>query len=93
MSEKIDLSELAVLPNLPDFFRPDESNPFPPDLKGATIEAIGTCPRAGTLSGGGLIIDYRAPGEKMGRRIVFEFNDVSMWVSYRGHRATSAIRA
>jgi hypothetical protein len=52
-------------------------------LAGATIRRIGS-PEEKGIEGGGLILDYRRPGDHVVRRVVFGFTELGMWVEWEG---------
>ena len=86
-----DYTSLRVIPALPNALHP----PTEPDsvfqrLVGATIVSIGTA--AARIEGGGLIIDYRLPGQPQVRRLVLGMNDLGMWVEFDGDAASAATR-
>jgi hypothetical protein len=85
-----DLSRADVLPNLPNYFHPEDGGPLPAGLVGARIVRFGTLPgatreaREDRPEGGGLVIDYVPEGKKKVRRVVFGFNENGMWVVFEG---------
>jgi hypothetical protein len=86
MSEEIDWSNAEILPNLQDYFRPEDGKALPEDLIGATVVGRGTVAEEGVAEGGGLVIDYRPPRSRTTKRVVFSFNELGMWVIYSGER-------
>ena len=78
------LGTMAVLPNLPDYFRPGSGGALPAGIVGSTIRGIGTIDGAGGVEGGGLVIEYVPPGAATPRRVVFGFNELALWVEYLG---------
>jgi hypothetical protein len=58
-----------------------DPEPSPPELIGATIVAIGSPDFATNWDH--LYIDFIPKGENARRRIVFEFNDIAIWVAHR----------
>jgi hypothetical protein len=93
MTEKIDLSRVEILPNLPAIFGPERGHPLPAGLKGSTVLNIGMAASEADVSGGGLVIDYSRPGSKKKRRVVLAFNELGMWVVYQGQLRAPATRA
>ena len=79
-NEEVDFASVEVLPRLPDWFHPNQGDPLPCDIVGATIINFGTIPTARSVEGGGLIIDYQSPGSDQPTRIVLAFNELGMWV-------------
>ena len=57
---------------------------IPSDVVGAEIVAFGTFANASAVEGGGLVIDYRRPGERQVRRVVLGFNELGMWLQFQG---------
>jgi hypothetical protein len=90
-----DLSRADVLPNLPNYFHPEDGDPLPAGLVGARIVRFGTLPRTthgtpdGQPEGGGLVVDYVPEGKKKVRRVVFGFNENGMWVVFEGKTKTA----
>jgi hypothetical protein len=81
-----DYSRLKVTPTLPVLNKQRwTGDPVPEGLAGATIVNFGTIPPGGPeVEGGGLVIDYRRPESERTRRVVFAFDEASMWVVYEG---------
>ncbi len=77
-----ELSRVEILPRLADRLHPERGDLIPNDLMGAKIIAIGCLASPDAVEGGGLAIDYRKPGSQKLHRIVFEFNELGMWVAY-----------
>jgi hypothetical protein len=83
------LSNLSVVPALPCVYGPERTSEMPKELVGAKIMRIGM-PSAEevdsdvTLEGGGLVIDFQPKSSECVRRIVFSFNELAMWIIYRG---------
>jgi hypothetical protein len=74
-----DLRDRPILPYLPDALRaPSTGRDVLERLVGAEIVAIGTTD-PGVVEGGGLLIDYRRPGEPL-QRLVLGFSERGMWV-------------
>lgn len=78
------LRQAAIIQRLPDFFRPTGGEALPDMLIGATIMNAGTLQGCGTISGGGLVLDFVPKGSVVVCRVVLAFNDVGMWVEFRG---------
>jgi hypothetical protein len=77
------ISQLPLVPRLPNWRGPDFGRAMPRDLCGSEIVRVGTI--AGVaLEGGGLVIDYRTKRSAAIKRIAFSFNELGMWVSYHG---------
>jgi hypothetical protein len=74
-----DFGSAEIVPNLPDWLHPNQGDPLPDGLIGATIIRMGTLPEARSVSGGGLVIDYRRKGESSTRRLILAFNEAGMW--------------
>jgi hypothetical protein len=93
----LDLSKVEVLPELPSYVASGRGRPFPKELDGCIIVAIGTLPPGedgwGMIEGGGLVIDYRKPKGKKVRRIVLAFNDEGLWVDFQGSLPETPNRA
>jgi hypothetical protein len=75
-----------VLPRLPHSFRPAQGRRIPAGIVGARILRFGTLDlevarddRLG-LESSGLVIDYIPKDCNRQRRVVLDFNDVSMWI-------------
>lgn len=77
-----ELSRVEILPRLANRLHPKGGDPIPNDLIGAKIVAIGCLAAPDAVESGGLAIDYRKPGREKVTRIVFEFNELGMWVAY-----------
>ena len=86
------LSTAEVLPNLPDWLRPDNGDPLPDGLVGATIVRFGTLQKniakAAFAAGGGLVIDYRPLSSDKVRRVVLAISDRETWVVYQQDQQT-----
>jgi hypothetical protein len=72
---------IPFLPNSRDSKAAGEN--IPEDLIGATITGFGCPPNSLRLQGGGLVIDYIPKGEVAGKRVVFAFNELGMWVEFK----------
>lgn len=70
--------------HLPDRFHPEDGDPLPAGLVGASIIRFGAAPKSAGLEGGGLVIDYRPHGQNHVVRVVLSMNELGMWVSYFG---------
>jgi hypothetical protein len=86
-----------VIPRLPDAFSPEYGNRIPPGIVGAQILSFGTLDlnvarddRLG-LESSGLVIDYVPRHDKRPRRVVLDFNDVSMWIEARLVQAVDGV--
>jgi hypothetical protein len=79
---ELDLGKVKILPRLADRLDPEHGDPIPDDLIGAKIVAIGCMAPPEAVEGGGLAIDYRKPGSETTQRVVFEFNELGMWVAF-----------
>ena len=55
---------------------------MPAKIIGSTIMAMGTLPGNTGIEGGGLVIDYTPEGESIPSRVVFGFNELSLWVEF-----------
>jgi hypothetical protein len=78
----VDFEKLNVIEGLPlSRSAPQGAEALFRRLRGATIVQIGSTDEDG-IEGGGLIIDYIAPGERIGRRVVFAFNESGMWIVF-----------
>jgi hypothetical protein len=74
------LHQLEIIPKWPHRFNPQDGDPVPSELIGATIVAIGTFdPNPDHLEGGGLAIDYKPKEAQDILRIVLAFNEGGMW--------------
>ena len=89
----IDFASIKVVDRLPARRRTTESPPWPEGLRGAAIVQIGAPEESKLIDGGGLVIDYRPPGESEVRRIVLAFSESEMWVEYAGILHVSPKRA
>ena len=69
---------LAIEPHMPQFRSRGAHSPEFEALAGATIVRIGTVPEL-RLEGGGLVIEYRRPGEPS-RTLKLAFNECGMWI-------------
>jgi hypothetical protein len=74
----LDLDTVEVIPFMPDYRWPGR-DPIPSDLVGSTIVRFGSVADPESVSGGGLVIDYRTPNSSGVRRIAFAFNERCMW--------------
>ena len=83
MSERDHLGSALVIPVMPDPNHSGRDEELFRRLSGATIVWIGT-PAESPLEGGGLVIDYRLPGEPDISRAVLAFNENGMWLMYDG---------
>ena len=79
----VDLSQVEVLPLLPNYFRPWDGDPLPDDLIGATILNFGAVAEPMDCHGGGLVIDYRKPDDAVAHRVVFAHTDIAMWIEFQ----------
>jgi len=77
---------------LPVRFRREEAESFPGDLAGATIVQVGRLADDRSLEEGGLVIDYDTR-RGVRRRLVLGFNEVAMWITYKGPRALTSAGA
>lgn len=81
MTDQLKISRLLddqITPVLPASLGRRDS--FDADLIGSKIIGFGTIPDS-DLEGGGLVIDYVPEGQVKSRRIIFEFNELGMWIS------------
>ncbi len=75
-----DTTLTAIIPNLPDFFRPNAGKEFPQDIIGSKVFAMGTLDFSMGIEGGGLVIDYIPTDSEYAKRMVLGFNELGMWV-------------
>jgi len=68
-----------IIPNLPDYLRPEEGDKIPTDLIGSKIVGFGTINEA-HVEGGGLVIDYVPHGGTQCQRLHLAFNELGMWI-------------
>jgi hypothetical protein len=80
----IDAAPPRIIEKLPDYFHPDRGDDVPAQMLGAKILRIGTLPASSRIEGGGLVIEYCPARTASARRIVFEFNELGMWVDSDG---------
>ena len=86
----IDFERAKVVPSLPATVAQGR-DAIPSDLVGAEIIAFGTLAGARAVEGGGLVIDYRRKRERQVRHIVLGFNELGMWVEFRGFPQSAPI--
>jgi hypothetical protein len=72
-----------IVPVLPDHFNVSRGDAVPDDLVGAQILRFGTFENS-SIEGRGLVIDYQRPEATETHRIVFAFNELGMWVAWKG---------
>ena len=84
-------SDLIPTNKLPDSFDPNAGEERPNELIGSRIIRFGGGPEGSDLEGGGLIIDYVPKNSDCTRRVVLEFMERGMWLSYSGpvHKSSS----
>lgn len=61
---------------------------FPTDIVGARILAIGSPTESQHYEGGGLVIEYTPASSLNTMRIVLEFTEIGMYISYHGVKTT-----
>lgn len=74
------LRKAKIIERMPCIFRSDEHRPFPADMAGAKLIAIGTVEDRRAVEGGGLLIDYQPVGSTDVKRIVLAFTEEAMWL-------------
>ena len=79
-----DYSHLQPTDKLPESFFPENGEAVPFGIIGSKIVRFGGGPRGANLEGGGLIIDYLPHNSDCLMRVVLEFMERGMWVSYVG---------
>lgn len=80
----IDFANLQLIGKLPDYFNPENGEPIPNDIIGSTIVGFGTANLRHSVSGGGLIVDYRPKYEAQAKRVVLAFSDAGMSIKFCG---------
>jgi hypothetical protein len=91
--DKIDFASAEIVAKLPDYFDPQRGPEIPTGLIGATIIGFGTLAEAGTVHGGGLVIDYRPAVSETVQRLVLAHTDVAAWVAFQGTRSPASSQA
>lgn len=85
-----DLQKPVFIQSMPAYFGHHEHD-VPPDLIGAKIVNFGTVDAPELFSGGGLLIRYVPKGSSSSKTIMFEFNELGMWVSKESRFADIAV--
>jgi hypothetical protein len=80
----LDYGALQPIALLPDYSTNERGDDLPPNIVGATIVQFGAAPVSASLEGGGLIFDYRPHDSSEVLRVVLEFVETGMWISYLG---------
>ena len=84
MNPARDFALMVITNRLPARYRPEESEPFPPSLIGATIIRLGSPTDSQLIEGGGLVVDYRPAGSSEVHRLVLSLTELGAEVVYQG---------